>query len=289
VIHILKSPAYAGAYVYGRRRPDPLRRQPGSERIGTVAVAPEDWSICLKDAHPAYLDWDEFMANQRQFADNVGHYDAGQPGAPRKGSALLQGIVSCGRCARRMCLRYSGPHGDYPVYVCVADHNSEGRPRCQEVRALAVDAEVERLILAALTPDRIALAIAATGEIEEETRAMERQWSLKRERARYDAERARRQYDAVEPENRLVARSLERVWEERLRRADKTEQDTMHGVASRRSRSRTAIDRRYWRSVRTCHAFGTLRPPDQPTASRSFGWWSRGLCWIRSGGVATSG
>ena len=124
-----------------------------------------------------------------------------------------------------MCLRYSGPNGDYPVYVCVADSCSEGRPRCQEVRALAVDAEVERLILTALTPDRIALAVAALGEIEEETRAMERQWSLKRERARYDAERARRQYDAVEPENRLVARSLERVWEERLRRADQIEQE----------------------------------------------------------------
>ena len=225
VIHILKNPAYAGAYVYGRRRPDPLRRQPGSERIGTVAVAPEDWSICLKDAHPAYLDWDEFMANRRQLADNVGRYDAGRPGAPREGNALLQGIVSCGRCARRMCLRYSGPSGDYPVYVCVADSNSEGRPRCQEVRALAVDAEVERLILTALTPDRIALAVAALGEVEEEIRAMERQWSLKRERVRYDAERARRQYDAVEPENRLVARSLERVWEERLRRADRIEQD----------------------------------------------------------------
>jgi hypothetical protein len=225
VIHVLKNPTYAGAYVYGRRRPDPLRRQPGSERIGTVAVAPEDWSICLKDAHPAYVDWDEFMSNRRQLADNVARYDAGRPGAPRKGNALLQGIVSCGRCARRMCLRYSGPHGDYPVYVCVADSNSEGRPRCQEVRALAVDAEVERLILTALTPDRIALAVAALGEIEEEARAMERQWSLKRERARYDAERARRQYDAVEPENRLVARSLERVWEERLRRADQIEQE----------------------------------------------------------------
>ena len=144
VINILKNPAYAGAYVYGRRRPDPLRRQPGSDRIGTAAVAPEDWSICLKDAHPAYLDWDEFMANRRQLADNVGRYDAGRPGAPRKGNALLQGIVSCGRCARRMGLRYSGPHGDYPVYVCVADSSAEGRPRCQEVRALAVDAEVER-------------------------------------------------------------------------------------------------------------------------------------------------
>ena len=225
VIQILKNPAYAGAYVYGRRRPDPLRRQPGSERIGSVAVAPEEWSICLKDAHPAYLDWDEFMANRRQLADNVARYDVGRPGAPRKGEALLQGIVSCGRCARRMCLRYSGPNGDYPVYVCVADRNAEGRPRCQEVRALAVDAEVERLILAALTPDRIAVAVAAMGEIEQETRAMERQWSLKRERARYDAERARRQYDAVEPENRLVARSLEHLWEERLRRADQLEQE----------------------------------------------------------------
>ena len=123
------------------------------------------------------------MANRRQLADDVGRYDAGRPGAPRKGNALLQGIVSCGRCARRMGLRYSGPHGDYPVYVCVADSSAEGRPRCQEVRALAVDAEVERLILTALTPDRIVLAIAALGEIEEETRAMERQWSLKRERA----------------------------------------------------------------------------------------------------------
>jgi hypothetical protein len=149
----------------------------------------------------------------------------GRPGVPRKGNALLQGIVSCGRCARRMCLRYSGPNGDYPVYVCVADRSAEGRPKCQEVRALAIDAEVERLILEALTPDRIALAVAALGEIEVETRTMERQWTLKRERARYDAERARRQYDAVEPENRLVARSLERVWEERLRRVDQIEQE----------------------------------------------------------------
>ncbi len=225
VIHILKNPAYAGAYVYGRRRPEPLRRRPGSDRIGTVAVPPEDWSICLKDAHPAYVDWEEFMANQRQLANNVARYDAGRSGAPRKGSALLQGIVSCGRCARRMCLRYSGTDGDFPVYVCVADQTFDGGPKCQEVRALQVDAEVERLILEALTPDRIAVAVAAVSEVEVENRAIERQWSLKRERARYDAERARRQYDAVEPENRLVARSLERIWEERLRRADQIEQE----------------------------------------------------------------
>jgi DNA invertase Pin-like site-specific DNA recombinase len=109
VTQILKNPAYAGAYVYGRRRPDPLRRHPGSARIGTVAVAPEEWSICLKDAHPAYVDWDEFMANRRRLANNVARYDAERSGAPRKGNALLQGIASCGRCGRRMYLRYSGP------------------------------------------------------------------------------------------------------------------------------------------------------------------------------------
>jgi hypothetical protein len=183
VIHILKNPAYAGAYVYGRRRPDPIRRHPGSGRVGTIAVAPEDWAICLKDAHPAYVDWNEFMANQRQLADNLNHYDKDRRGVPRKGRALLQGIVCCGRCARRMCLRYSGPNGDYPVYMCVADHSSAGEPRCQEVRALPVDAEVERPILTALAPDQIALAIAALGEIEEETRLLLRQWSLKCERA----------------------------------------------------------------------------------------------------------
>lgn len=225
VLQILKNPAYAGAYVYGRRRPDPLRRQPGSGRVGTVAVAPEDWAICLKDAHPAYVDWDEYMANRRQLSSNVACYDANRAGAPRKGNAVLQGIVSCGRCGQRMTLRYSGPNGDYPVYVCNVDKVLDGGPHCQEVRALAIDAEVERVILQALTPDRIALAVAALGEIEKETGVMERQWTLKRERARYDAERARRQYDAVEPENRLVARSLERVWEERLRRAEQIEQE----------------------------------------------------------------
>src|SRR5256885_6607513 len=97
--------------------------------------------------------------------------------------------------------------------------------RCQEVRALAIAAEIERVMLAALAPDRIALAVAALGEIEQEAHLLERQWSLKREGARYEAERARRQYDADEPENRLVARSLERVWEERLRRVDQIEQE----------------------------------------------------------------
>ena len=224
VLHVLQNPAYAGAYVYGRHRQDPLRRRTGAARSATVRVPVERWPVCLRDAHPGYVGWEEFMANQKRLAGNVASRAAARPGAPRRGWALLQGVAACGRCGRRMALRYSGPRGDYPVYQCTADQDQDGSPRCQEVRALPVDVEVEAVLLDALAPDRVALAVAAVGQLEEDARAFERQWALKRERARYEAERARRQYDAVEPENRLVARSLERVWEEGLRAVEAVEQ-----------------------------------------------------------------
>ena len=221
---VLQNPAYAGAYVYGRRQKDASQCRRGSVR-GTVKVAIADWAVCLKAAHPGYIGWEEFMANQRRLADNANRYEAGHTGVPRKGSALLQGIAICGRCGRHMSLRYTGPNGDYPVYCCRFDRDQRGGALCQEVRALPVDALVERLLLDALVPDQIAIAIAAMGQLEEESRQLERQWTLRRERARYEAERARRQYDAVEPENRLVARSLERTWEEKLRDVDAIEEE----------------------------------------------------------------
>ena len=223
VLHILQNPAYAGAYVYGRSRQDPLRRQAGTPRAGTVRVPIEQWAVCLRDAHPGYIGWEEFMANKKRLADNVANYAQARPGAPRSGDALLQGIVACGRCGRRMRLRYTGPNNDFPVYVCNSDRTSDGSPRCQAVQAPPVDTEIERLLLEALTPDQIALAVAAVGELEAEVTLLEKQWTLKRERARYEAERARRQYDAVEPENRLVARSLERAWEDKLRDVEMVE------------------------------------------------------------------
>ena len=221
---VLHNPAYAGAYVYGRRQKDPSRSRPGSVR-GTVKVAIENWAVCLKAAHPGYIGWEEFMANQRRLADNINRYEAGHTGVPRRGSALLQGIAICGCCGRRMSLRYSGPHGDYPVYCCRSDRDQSSSPLCQEIRAFPVDDFVERVLLDALAPDQIAIAVAAMGQLEEENRQLEWQWTLRRERARYEAERARRQYDAVEPENRLVARSLERAWEEKLRAIETVEQE----------------------------------------------------------------
>ena len=186
VLQILQRPSYAGAYAWGQRRQDPTRRRAGTAHAATVRVAVEQWPVCLRDAHPGYIGWEEFMANQKRLSDNAARRALARPGVPRRGAALLQGIASCGRCGRRMSLHYSGPHGDYPVYLCRADQVRDGQPRCQEVRALQVDAEVERVLLASLAPDRIALAAAAVGQIEAEARMLERQWSLKRERARYD-------------------------------------------------------------------------------------------------------
>ena len=119
------------------------------------------------------------MANQRRMADNVSYYEAGHHGAPRRGSALLQGIAICGRCGRRMCLRYTGPNGDYPVYCCRVDRDQRASALCQEVRALPVDTLVERVLFDALAPDQIAIALATMGQLEEEGRQLERQWTLR--------------------------------------------------------------------------------------------------------------
>ena len=224
VRYILQNPAYAGAYVYGRRSVQHTRHGTGG-RPGSVKVPLGEWKVCLLAAHPGYISWEEFMANQRRLSDNVNGSKLGHRGVPRKGAALLQGIAVCGRCGRRMSVRYSGPHSDYPVYCCRADKDQTATSLCQEVRALPVDDVVAEILLEALEPDQIKIAIAAVDKMTEDVRQLEQQWSLRRERARYEAERARRQYDAVEPENRLVARSLERAWEDRLRAADAVEQD----------------------------------------------------------------
>ncbi|MBV8830868.1 MAG: recombinase family protein [Acidobacteriaceae bacterium] len=225
ILRILHNPAYAGAYVYGRHVADPTRRPPGQRSGGVVRLPREQWAVCLQEAHPGYLSWDAYLANQAQLQANRNHYGQGQPGAVRQGQALLQGIALCGRCGRQMWLRYSGPQGTFPVYQCQADAKELGGPACQAVRALRVDAEVERQLLAALQPDQLALALEAFDQLVLEQTARERQWHLRLERVRYEAQRARRQYDEVEPENRLVARSLEQAWEEKLRAVEQVERD----------------------------------------------------------------
>jgi DNA invertase Pin-like site-specific DNA recombinase len=225
VLEILKNPAYAGTYVYGQTTHDPARRQPGRWRLGMVRRPLEEWPVILLGIYPAYISWEEYLANQAQLRANGNRYKQGQMGAPKKGAALLQGIVLCGRCASRMRLEYSGRKGEYPVYKCCTVHDRFAQSRCQEVRAFGLDQEVEQLILSALVPDQLAIALAAYEQVEQERTVLTRQWQLRLERARYEAERAQRQYNAVEPENRLVAHSLEQLWEAKLRAEEQLEHE----------------------------------------------------------------
>jgi len=242
ILDILHNPAYAGAYVYGRKLLAPARRTPAHPRGGRILQPIDKWEICLHNRYPAYIAWEEFVANQAQLHANSLKYREEQPGVARKGQALLQGIVRCGRCGALFHLHYSGRQGQWPEYRCSADQSQFGGTDCQRVRALALDRQVEERFLEALRPDHLTLALAALAQLEQEERAESKQWELRLERARYQAKRAERQYQAVEPENRLVARSLEKQWEEQLRAVETVEKE-YHAWKSSRFGTLTQADR----------------------------------------------
>jgi DNA invertase Pin-like site-specific DNA recombinase len=226
VLSMLHNPFYAGAYVYGRTT---TRRHllPGeAPRVKgyTRQVKRDEWPILLHEHHPGYISWAQFRAHLAQLDDNR-TYDAEQRrGAIRDGGALLQGIVMCGVCGRRMTVRYM-PDGIRPMYVCTQLHKDFAGKTCQFMRGDGIDAAVAQLLLAAIEPAQLTIALEAVEHLEAQARAIEHQWQLRLERARYEAELARRRYQEVEPEYRLVARSLERDWNEKLTTLDRLERE----------------------------------------------------------------
>jgi DNA invertase Pin-like site-specific DNA recombinase len=210
---ILHNPIYAGAYVYGRSE-ERLGLVNGQVRRRCKRKRPQEaWPICLRDHHPAYISWDEFMANQRRLADNRPRPQGpDRHGAAREGRALLQGLVLCGRCGHRMSVHYSGGQCR-PVYWCRAN---VGAGACWVVPARAIDHAVSERVLAAVQPPEIELALAVVREAERQGRDIDRQWRLRLERARYEAQLAERRYKAIDPDYRVVARTLEREWNDTL-------------------------------------------------------------------------
>jgi hypothetical protein len=232
IYQVLKLPAYAGAYSYGKRQ---VSGQPGSGVKRWQWQPPEAWLVLLKEAHPAYLSWEEYMDNQatmaanwqqsrfanpedernrgpnnEPFSDRVG--PAGFGGAAGKGRALLQGLVVCSRCGRPMRVRYR----DKPAYVCEADQNQFDEPRCQFFPYAHVDQAVVAAFLAALEPAAVELALAATEQIQQQGQALAQQWQQQLERASYEVALAQARYEQVDPAMRLVAGELERQWEQKL-------------------------------------------------------------------------
>jgi len=226
VLAMLHNPAYAGTYVYGRTQTRTQLLPGEAPRIKgrTRQLKQEEWPIVLHDNHPGYISWDQFLRNQRQLDDNRTFRPEERRGAVREGAALLQGIVLCGRCGRRLSVRYAN-NGATPWYTCNQVHTHLAGRTCQSIHGAVVDAAISNIFLEAMQPAHLEVSIAALQQLEDRARQLERQWQLRLERAQYEADLAQRRFMAVEPENRLVARTLERDWNDKLAELQQLEQE----------------------------------------------------------------
>jgi recombinase/helix-turn-helix protein/resolvase-like protein len=214
---VLTNPVYAGAYVYGRNRSEKYIDEQGAVRKRSRRLPMKEWPVLIHDHHVGFLDWPTFQANQVRIRNNarVERYQSG--GAVREGSALLQGVGSCGHCGRGLFTYYRGKNAT-PGYRCSANDLGDGGGHyCFSVGAVGIDQAVAEAFLDAITPAAVEASVLALEQIEADRDAALQQWRLEVERARYEAQRAERRYKACDPENRLVARGLETEWEDRLR------------------------------------------------------------------------
>jgi DNA invertase Pin-like site-specific DNA recombinase len=219
VHNVLTHPAYAGAYTFGRSRQERSAREDGTLRVRRRKLPQDQWEVLIKDHHRGFIDWDTYQANQRKIRQNIRPM-AHQPGtgAVREGCALLQGLATCGTCGRKLAVYYDGEHKATPGYYCTGTGQLvDGRgTRHLRVGGVAIDAAVTEAFLAALQPAALQACLQAARQLEQGHDTALEQWRRQVEQARYHAARAERRYQAVDPDNRLVARGLEAAWEKAL-------------------------------------------------------------------------
>ena len=217
----LTNPLYAGAYVYGRLTRRAAAKPLEQMHQQKVRLPQEAWLATLWQAFPAYLSQAEFEANMAQLERNRPKIMG--KGRRQDGQALLSGMVLCGRCGQRMQVVYSGKDHQHITYVCDRRQRSYAQPACQRVPGREVDPAVAQALLSALTPLQIELSLAVVEEIERQQVVLRQQWALRLEAAGYAVHLAQRRYEQVDPENRLVARTLEKEWEARLQEQHRLE------------------------------------------------------------------
>jgi len=217
VHRILTNPTYAGAFVYGRSKTEKSLDEHGQLRVHQRIRPRSEWAIVLEEHHTGFVSYETYQANQQRLRANWRAPRGEASGAVREGAALLQGLVRCGRCGRKMQVAYSGVASRVRRYACHQAHRLHGTDHaCQSLGGIRLDERVAEAVLSALTPASLEATLAALDETERRWQTERAQRELMVEQARFEADRARRQFDRVEPENRLVARTLERAWEERL-------------------------------------------------------------------------
>lgn len=227
ILQILKNPAYAGAFVYGRTRT--IHTDPASPRAKQIRLPQEEWKIRVPDVYPAYISWSTFEQIQSMLADNYAAYDRNKTrGVPRPGSALLQGMMACGECGHRMVIQYK--HG--PRYLCNYLRQQYRVPVCQFIPADAVDVQVVGAFFQALSPVELDVYEQAVAAQQDEEAQVMHAHSQRLSRLRYEVHLAQRQFLQVDPENRLVAAELEKRWEAALTELKRVEEAPLSATPS---------------------------------------------------------
>jgi DNA invertase Pin-like site-specific DNA recombinase len=216
LLAILTNPIYAGTFAYGRSRTCSKMVEGRARKTAGHFVPMEQWSVLIRDHHPGYINWEQFMQNQKQLAENTTKYHGAAKGAVKRGPALLAGLLRCARCGRKLHVCYTGQGGRVVRYHCRGGNINHGVASCQSFGGLRADRAVEVLVLEALQPLGIEAALQAWEHSQQEQDLKTKTLALALEKAGYEAERVRRQYEAVDPTNRLVAAELEGRWNARL-------------------------------------------------------------------------
>jgi DNA invertase Pin-like site-specific DNA recombinase len=233
-LRTLRNPIYTGAYVFGRSKTVRRLDRAGVQRVRMRRVERDEWPVLIRDHHGAYISWERYLKNQEQMQGNVtmrNTADAGKGGPAREGAALLQGLVMCGHCGRRMSSSYGGStRSRVHQYRCSRARAQHDGPDCQVMGGKRIDQTVAEVFLEATAPCAAEAARLANEEARRESEALRLYWAHQVEKAEFAAQRAERQYQAVEPENRVVARELERRWEAALQELERVRQQSEQAV-----------------------------------------------------------
>lgn len=223
---LLKNPSYAGAYVYGRYKVEKSLAADGTFTSNLKLQPRDQWEVVIEDHHPPYISWQTYLQNQAILHNNQTNGDGtGVTSAAREGKALLHGLLICSQCGRRLSVRYTGHGGLWPQYECNwrKKEGLTGRS-CLNTRADIVDNAIVPLILEALEPQQLELALMSVDKLKAHYAKLDKQWELTLQRAEYEAQMAERRFEEVDPANRLVAATLEKRWEQALLKVQQTQE-----------------------------------------------------------------
>jgi DNA invertase Pin-like site-specific DNA recombinase len=227
VLGVLNNPSYAGAYVFGRFKSSKSLSSDGQIQSRIHEQPIDSWTVLIQDHHRAYISWQEYLENQQILLQNQSNKpEQLLPNIAREGRALLQGLLLCGGCGRRLSPRYKGNGGIYPTYECTARHQDTVRLKdCICIQTNLLDEAMSRRVLEVLQPEQFQIALRAVNQLQERNEAIDRQWRMRIERLDYQAQLAQRRYEEVDPSHRLVAATLEQRWNQALEEAQRLKDD----------------------------------------------------------------